>query len=272
MDNLGIREFIYHIFEGYKKRKESNNLYAIDSKIPENIITAYYQYTDKVNPDIIYRNYKKKYIYNESRVEFNITKEEQKGLGAVYDYINKFDFEKDKFNIFVQALYIHQKLYSECKDTSFGGQLRDGEVCLYDSNVEVLPPKDAIKFFQKYLGESDKIMGDLKSKNIFEYINECIKITTELIKVQPFFDGNKRTFRSLLNLMFKAKGLPPVYIKVKEREEYKEALLKAMIDNDYTYLNKFYYYKICDSIYELDIEPSLKNNTDINIVGQKPSF
>ena len=126
-----------------------------------------------------------------------------------------------------------------------------------------MPPKDAIKFFQKFLGDSDKIMKELGDKDIFEYINDCVKITTELIKAQPFSDGNKRTFRALLNLLFKSRGLPPVYIEVNEREEYKDALLKAMINNDYSSLNKFYYYKVCDSIYELDIEPTIKKEKTI---------
>ena len=257
MDNQEIREFIHSIFEGYKKRKTEKQLYNIDSKIPENIITAYYEYTDKISFDEIVEHFKQKFIYNESRVERNISLEEQDGLSEIYDYISDFDFSKNKFNIFVQALCIHQKLYSKCNEASFGGKLRDTEAYLYDSNVEVLPPKDAIKFFQKFLGESDKIMNELKEKDIFEYINESVKITTELIKAQPFFDGNKRTFRALLNLMFKYRGLPPVYITVDERDEYKSALLKAMINNDYSSLNKFYYYKICDSIYELDIEPAI---------------
>ena len=258
MDNKEIREFIHTVFEGYKNRKTKKQLYDIDSHIPENIIRAYYSYTDKISFNEIVKNFKQKYIYNESRVERNITMEEQAGLSEVYDYINNFDFQQEKFNIFVQSLRIHQKLYSKCTDTSFGGKLRDTEVYLYDSSVDVLPPKEAIKFFQKFLGDSEKIMNDLKNKDTFEYINNCIKITTELIKAQPFSDGNKRTFRALLNLMFKYKGLPPVYITVKEKDEYKDALLKAMINDDYTSLNKFYYYKICDSIYELDIEPAIK--------------
>ena len=269
MDNHETRQFIHSIFEGYKKRKKENQLYDIDSKIPENIITTYYEYTDKISFKEIVENFKQKFIYNESRVERNISMEEQDGLSEVYDYINTFDFNKDNFNIFVQGLCIHQKLYSKCKETSFGGKLRDTEAYLYDSNVEVLPPKDAIKFFQKFLGDSNKIMNSLKEKDIFEYINGSIKITTELIKAQPFFDGNKRTFRALLNLMFKYRGLPPVYITVDERDEYKSALLKAMIDDDYSSLNKFYYYKICDSIYELDIEPSLQKEKTNVMAGRR---
>lgn len=258
MNNKEIREFICQVFEGYRKRKKENNLYNLDTKIPENIISTYYFYNEKTEFGEIVEQFKQKYIYNESRVERNITMEETAGMSEVYDYINNFDFTKEKFNIFIQALCIHQKLYSKCIDTSFGGRLRETEAYLFDTNMDVLPPKDAIKFFQKFLGESDKIMKDLKNKDVIEYINECVKITTELIKAQPFADGNKRTFRALLNLMFKGRGLPPVYINVDERDEYKVALLKAMINDDYSSLNKFYYYKVCDSIYELDIQPLRK--------------
>lgn len=258
MDNQEIREYIYTIFEGYKKRKNDDNLYDIDSLIPENIIKTYYFFTEKTNFHEIVEHFKQKYIYNESRVEKNISMEEIAGVSEIYDYINNFDFEREHFNIFVQAICIHQKLYSKCNETSFGGKLRDTEACLFDTNIDVLPPREAIKFFQKFLGESDKIMEELKNKDIIEYINECVKITTELIKAQPFFDGNKRTFRALLNLMFKKRGLPPVYININERDEYKKALLKAMINNEYNSLNKFYYYKVCDSIYELDIQPVIE--------------
>ena len=258
MENTEAREFIFKVFEGYKKRKKEKKLYDIDSHIPENIITAYYFFTDKIGFNEIFENFKQNYIYNESRVEKNISPEEQQGMSEVYDYINNFDFSKEKFNIFIQSLCIHQKLYSKCIGTDFGGKLRDTEVCLFDSNIEVLPPKEAIKFFQKFLGDSENIMNDIKNKDIFTYINKCIEITTELIKAQPFADGNKRTFRSLLNLMFKNKGLPPIYITVSEKDEYKDALIKAMVNNDYTSLNKFYYYKICDSIYELDVKPMME--------------
>ena len=258
MTNKEPKEYISDIFESYRRRKKENQLYDSDYKIPEGIISFYYTYNEKTDFNEIVEHFKEKYIYNESRVERNITMEETAGMSEVYDYINNFDFSTQKFNIFVQALCIHQKLYSKCKDSSFGGKLRDSNAYLFDTNVEVLPPKDAMKFFQKFLGESDKIMDEINKKDIFEYIHECIKIVTELIKAQPFADGNKRTFRALLNLMFKQRGLPPVYITVEEREEYKDALLKAMLNNNYSSLYKFYYYKICDSIYELDIQPKIQ--------------
>lgn len=52
-------------------------------------------------------------------------------------------------------------------------------------------------------------------------------------------------------------GIPPVYVTYKERDEYLDGMAKAIRDKDYkpdySSIKKFYYYKICDSLVELDI-------------------
>lgn len=144
--------------------------------------------------------------------------------------------------------------------SSFGGQLRTGPVTMKGFDIEIPSSEEAMKLFNQYLNPEKKKEYEnvLNSSNIFEYINYAIKTTTDLIGTQPFADGNKRTFRSLLNLMFKKKNLPPVYIVKKERKAYHDALEKAICEHDYSTLEAFYYYKICDSIYELEFEPYLR--------------
>lgn len=80
----------------------------------------------------------------------------------------------------------------------------------------------------------------------------------DLIKVQPFADGNKRTFRALLNLLLKRINIPPIYIELDEALSYKNALFKAIKENDYSDIINFYYYKICEAIViTLDIDKSI---------------
>ena len=62
----------------------------------------------------------------------------------------------------------------------------------------------------------------------------------------------------LLNLLLKKIGLPPIYIEPEEVKEYKRVLFVAIVENDYDPIIKFYYYKICDSIIELDINKKLE--------------
>ncbi len=257
-----LRELIVLIFEGYLVRKNEHRLYDRDSAIPEQIISMYYQANEEPPFKILYNNFKRKYLYNESRIDETLSDEELEGLDRVYDYIRGYDFSKQKFDVFVEGLRIHALLYSACPYPEFGGQLRDNTAVLKDEIVEVPPASEAKKYFQSFIGYKLPEVDFADPASIFSYINACIYITTELIRNQPFADGNKRTFRALLNLMFKQHNLPPVYVKTKEREEYKDALMKAMKKRDYTSLNQFYYYKICDSIYDLDIAEELKKEDE----------
>lgn len=220
-------------------------------------IEQYYQYEHKRYYEQILEEYKVRYIYNESKVEGNVTPEEQVGISLVYDYIQNFNFEKDYFNIFTTSLIIHQKLFSQCPACEgFGGNLRNATAILTDSGVDVMSADEAKKYFNSFISTSDEIFEPLKYDDILGYIENCIYVTTNLIKAQPFADGNKRTFRSLLNLLLKRITLPPIYISIPERKLYKEYLLEAMRDGYYMDLFDFYYERIEESIIELDLENS----------------
>ena len=312
-----IREIFALSFEFFKMSEAHKTIYKrdINASYVKRLISLYYK---DIKPDystMIYL-FKKKYIYNESLVEKNDSKEERKGLGLVYDYIQNFNPATDYFNIMITAMNIHILLYKflddernkeiennylkikkeleiakknkdvrayrelkkklmDCSQTfdKFGGRLRDGDVTLLDTDVKVPSAEEAKIYFNSFLSKEKMIeyQNVLSSTDIFGYVEYCVKTIVDLIRYQMFNDGNKRTFRSLLNLMFKNKNLPPVYITTGERKQYKDALFKAMELNDYKDIINFYYYKICDSIYELDIKPYMEkfNNKDNNNLVRK---
>ena len=262
MNDIDAREYIKIIFDCYKQRKIEHQLYESNNFATSAIIKAYLRYVEKPEFDIIVDEYKKIYIHNESRVEKNDTLCEKKGLGLVYDYINSFDFDKDDFNLFVTSLRIHSKLYSACPCSSFGGKLRDSTVYLEDTNIEVMDYKSAQRYFNSLILNSDKIFDKYHDNNLLGYIDDCIVQIVDLIKAQPFADGNKRTFRAVLNLLLKRINIPPIYIEKYERDVYKSALIESMKTGDYKSIIYFYYYKICDSIMNLDINNSQVNNSD----------
>lgn len=242
------KEIIITLTDGYKKKKIENRLYNEEDYIPENIIIMYYYFINRNNYQFIVKNYKKKYIDNESVVEPGVTKCERKGLGLVYDYISNYDFSNKEPNIFVESLIMHSKLYSKCPHPEFGGTIRTSPVKLVGSSYEVPSASEAGRIFQSYVTKK----MDINSDYILDYIDEAIKTTIDLIKIQPFEDGNKRTFRALLNLLLGRIGIPPIYIREDETEIYRKELLKAIESDNYTRMTRFYYYKICDSIVELD--------------------
>lgn len=251
-------EFINMVFCAYRLRKQKSSLYSSDDYIPQNVIKMYFDYENKSDFKKIISNFKEKYIFNESIIDNTTTEEEKSGLGEVYDYISSFDYDTQKFDIFIQSLLIHQKLYSKCPGKGFGGSLREGQALLKGISCDVMPAEEAKKYFNSFINNSNFIFEPLNNNDIFSYIEGCVKLNVSLIKAQPFADGNKRTFRALLNLLLKKIGLPPIYIEPEEVKEYKRALFVAIVENDYDPIIKFYYYKICDSIIELDISEKLE--------------
>lgn len=172
--------------------------------------------------------------------------------------------ENHSLEDYKKARELEKDLNAITDKSKIGGRFRsnDEEVRMNGLDIDVPSSIEATNFMNSFIKpENKKIFNDyFDNPDIFEYINYCIRITTSMIKNQPFVDGNKRTFRSLLNLMFKIRNIPPVYIKQSERNEYKEALYQAMKYEDYDKLYGFYYFKICDSIYELDVAPYLNKN------------
>lgn len=243
------KDAIFILQDEYKKKRLENRLCFENDYIPENIITLYYYYVKSCEYKVMVHDYKRLFIENESIIEPNVTKEEKIGLGLIYDYLKKYDFNNEKINIFVESLKLHCMLYAACPHPEFGGKLRTGNARLKDVDYEVPPADVARAKFQHYLYK--KI--DIDENNILDYIDGSIRVVVDLIKLQPFIDGNKRTFRALLNLLLGKIGIPPIYISSEEKDIYRTSLIDAIITGNYENITKFYYYKICDSIVELDL-------------------
>lgn len=274
MSDDDATKIINSLFELYELKKQNGILYQLGDEIPFNIINLYINYINKREHEIIYNDYKYKFITNESLVEPGVTKEEKEGLKNVYDYISAYP-KNTPTDIFIESFKIHSKLYEKCPFPEYGSKLRSDTALLYDTPYDVLPANKASIEFNKYIGKSllynptKETIDELKTKpwtkykiyeNIFDYIQDCIITCVELIKLQPFDDGNKRTFRAVLNLLLKQADIPPIYIKKEERNIYKRDLLKAICDNNYEDIIQFYYYKIADSIVGLGINKTKEEN------------
>lgn len=273
-EELDIENLIQIAFARYKTEKRSHALYNSFDFIPQNLIKLYYS-TDSNHSDFkdIISNFKKKYIEQESKLEGVHSIEEIEGLGVVYDYIRSDEWQNCP-NIYI-ILLINSKLFSLTPYPPAGGNIRNTDCYIKDSNVNTCPFNQiSIEISKLYSNfEILKNMGlELSYHNtienedkIIEYINECLKLKCRLIEIHPFTDGNGRTMRALTNLLFKLAGLPPIYVKASERKKYLSAMNKAIIDKNYMDINKFYYYKICDSILELDVNKRIQKGLKTRI-------
>lgn len=271
-EQLSIEDIITISFEQYKTKKKDSSIYNIDDFIPQNLIKLYFS-EDANHSDFkdIVLNFKKKYLQQESKLENAHTPEEIAGLGVVYDYIRSDDWMKCA-NIYIIYL-INLKLFSLAPNPEAGGKLRNSDNYMEGSGIETCPYNIIDKEIAKLYSDFDSLLREgieLGSNNslsnedkLINYINKCIKLKCKLIQIHPFYDGNGRTMRAMVNLLFKLAGIPPIYVKYSERNKYLEGMNKAIIDNNFEYINKFYYYKICDSILELDVNKRIRKDVKL---------
>lgn len=271
-------KFILKSFNYYKDhRNESNRPFGFE-KLVDQLIYVYYELNYK---DIHFNNMKKsfvtKYVTNETSLEGidYLTKhgrEELVGLAKMYEYMHSNEIE-NMFDIF-SIKSLHEKLYSCSPHPEFGGNFRKELARLSDSKVDIcdwseiyyrLRDLDDDVIHLRTIAPEIKMLKD--PKLLLSYLDKCVELKCKLIKVHPFSDGNGRTVRCFINKLMEDAGLPSVYIKVEERDEYLKCMDKAMETEDYRDIKKFYRYKVCDSIVELDIIERLKHSEDSSSNG-----
>ena len=271
MTDEEAREYIALLFSGYNQRKKEKRLFEDSSKIPEVIIITYYAcvekpmfsniiqvFKNKYIPVNNIKNFKSRYLYNENRLEEVHSKQEQDGLRLVYDYIQN---KEDLSDISIYTLIdIHQILYSLAPYPEFGGQYRKDERYLPNSGIDITSPSLIVRemnalssLVNELVEEGLELNKGTEPKRIMAYIEKCIELKCQLIKIHPFGDGNGRSIRAFINLLFRLANIPPVYIENKERDKYGKAMQAALGEGDLSKIKNFYYYKICDSIISLDI-------------------
>lgn len=75
--------------------------------------------------------------------------------------------------------------------------------------------------------------------------------------------------RALTNLLFKLANIPPIYVKLSERDNYLKAMSYALEKENYSQIREFYYYKICDSILELDVNDKINKEPTLIKIKSK---
>lgn len=278
LQKMGIEPLflIQESFLGYKYRKREKKLYESDANIPNTLIRMYYSLnTERIEFDTLKKAFVSNYINQESKLEGvaseqNHSKAEIKGLEKMYEYIHSEDIDY-MFNIYTLK-ELHQKLFSLTEFPEYAGEFRNAIAYLKDTEAELtdwtmIRPilNELDKEVMSLLEVANEIKDSQNTEALLKYIERCVILKCQIIQVHPFFDGNGRVTRGFINKLFEYAGLPPIYIKKGEKEEYHRAMSKARDENDYNDIIGFYKYKICDSIVELDINERFKNSTiDIN--------
>lgn len=264
-ENFDYDLFIKKLFTRYvqrmKNKEFSNDEFYYNAA--KALINLYYRSEERVDFQQIVSSFKRKYILNENNVEDVHNREERAGLGVLYDYIQSDDWYPLKNILAALLCQMNSILYSKVPNRNYGGSFRNVNAYITDSDIATEEYSNIINavyglnsdFCSLYqYAEQMKLTGNYDL--ILDYINACLILKCKLIRIHPFLNGNGRTMRALLNLMFRWIELPPVYIRMKEREAYIKAMDDAIRCNHLDSIQKFYYHKICESILELGMKDS----------------
>ena len=123
---------------------------------------------------------------------------------------------------------LHERLFVNLEDKydeKRGGLYRDSSVRLSGTNVSTADPRFIPQLMDNLSWRILEILkknanGELSNSEYIDKINECIY---EMIRMQPFGDGNKRTSRLISNILYQEKGIPFVLLPVSLWNEYVDA-------------------------------------------------
>ena len=120
----------------------------------------------------------------------------------------------------IDILSLHGLVLRSIED-DFAGRLRNGGVRISGANF--IPPNankvsDLLDELIDFINTNSLNLNDIELATIFHH---------KLVWIHPFFDGNGRTVRLSMNLLWMRCGFPPAIILKKERKKYYEALNQA---------------------------------------------
>ncbi|MGV8026561.1 MAG: ImmA/IrrE family metallo-endopeptidase [Anaerolineaceae bacterium] len=225
---------------------------------------------------IVWNKFKINFVYNENRLEgvdidwdeigeiitdlrinsqsSDFCKSEYKTIIEVVGHSDLYDFisnTNESVSIY-QLGKLHRILYNYSPYPEASGIFRNTNNLVLDSKFETsdyseIPSK--IKILEQ---DVNQIVQEMDCLSVTDYIDRVVRLHHSLTVIHPFNDGNGRVLRVFLNWLFRIRGLPPVYIKHKEKQKYTDALSYADQTDDYKKLYEIFYREIIRSMIELN--------------------
>ncbi len=262
-------------FGADKRRKSLGHTYAA---LYEQVINAGESCLCIDPGEFVRRKYCNDYVYNDARME-GITVGKEKvaeivtdiklyrtesvyctehheievaiaGHALMYEYL--FSIPQDKnIDIFSGLTLLHRQLFSCAPSPEFGGTFRSTDTLVIGAKFETVNNTEIIPELLKLMPTVQKLLEHPREIPLSEYVKEVVVLHHKLTVIHPFGDGNGRTLRAFMNLLFIRRGLLPIYFKVEEKSEYLEALAQA--DNGDSNYEKLYE-AVCKAILRAQAE------------------
>lgn len=257
-------------------QRQAMGIATYDFNLIKNIIDSYTYFFENESA-LVWYNFKRDFIYNENKMEgINIDEEdvsdiladlrihkqdsefcksdykdiiEVVGHASIYEYL--IEVEQQDVSAY-KMMELHRMLFQFAPHPEEAGKTRTDNNLVLGSKFESCDWHD----IPAQIVEVDKLIRELVSRkdviSVSDYVNEVVKIHHKITVIHPFHDGNGRISRAMLNFLFRLKKLPPVYIKLNDKEAYYDALKMSDLEGDYTSLQEVFYKELFRSIIQLN--------------------
>lgn len=154
-------------------------------------------------------------------------KDHYEALNYLYEFIEK-DKKHTISEVFIRSL---QQLIVKDTEKEWAGQYRNGNVIITGANYN--PPDESI--VPSSMNNLIRWVRNNQSK--LHPIELSAILHHKIVFIHPFFDGNGRTARLIMNLILLQRGYPLVMILRNDRKKYYESLSLADKDNYLPFIN-----------------------------------
>lgn len=131
------------------------------------------------------------------------------------------DMSRSKSNLTEHEIRDVHKIVLENIEKEFGGRYRTGQVRILGANF--IPPNH-LKVKEMVTALINETNDNPSKLNEIELI---ARFHHRFVWIHPFFDGNGRTARLLMNLLFMRLGFPPAIVLYNNRKQYYRSLNMA---------------------------------------------
>lgn len=268
----------------YHVKSQREKLGYVDTPLYEQLIDAAEPWLQNIpSREFIKAKYCNDYIFNDSRLEgvdieaakvaeivtdirlhgadspycTETHKKEIEIAGHACMYEDLFSINREENIDIYTLLRLHEKLYSCAPAPEFGGKLRVANPLVLGAKFETVDWHDVGSAILELRPTVEALLNYTQGEPLSEFIEQAAKLHHRLTVIHPFADGNGRTTRGFLNLLFMHRGLPPIYIKAAEKEEYRCALARADMEEDFNNLYEVIFKALLRAQAELTEAPML---------------
>ncbi len=143
----------------------------------------------------------------------------------MYDFISDIPLDYDVSVYDIKML--HSLLYEYSNFPDLAGKYRTANNRINKSDVETVDYTCIDIEMLRLSKEVDDLLANKERYTKTKYIDEVLRIHHELTIIHPFDDGNGRSLRGFMNMLFRVNQLPIVYVSDEDKIRYLDSLQKS---------------------------------------------